>query len=356
LKGAEREALFKSFTLFFISLSLLFGVIVYLDYEKDIREYHKEIYRTMKLCSYDLNCSDYKIDFVPKESKIFDEPIISKRAIYADFDIPDSKDFRLRLELPIQKYDEHIVAIYKHETINYLIFIIISVVASFLFSLYSLLPLRKALHTTEEFARDILHDFNTPLSVIRLNISSLKRKCDTLKELDRIDKSVESILLLQQHMREYLDRRFTYEERFELSKVVREIADMITTGKSVEVIYDIKPVTVMTKRKEFVRILDNILENAVKYGKREGAKIEIVYRDKKLYIRDNGRGIKRVSKIFNRFYRESTQLGGSGIGMNIVSKLSKNLNIEVSLKSREGEGTTVILDLANIVIENVSSR
>jgi len=131
---------------------------------------------------------------------------------------------------------------------------------------------------------------------------------------------------------------------------------MITTGKSVEVIYDIKPVTVMTKRKEFIRILDNILENAVKYGKREGAKIEIVYRDKKLYIRDNGRGIKRVSKIFNRFYRESTQLGGSGIGMNIVSKLSKNLNIEVSLKSREGEGTTVILDLANIVIENVSSR
>ena len=56
---------------------------------------------------------------------------------------------------------------------------------SLLFSFYALYPLRKALKLTEEFSRDILHDLNTPLSSLRLNISRLKVPQSETKNLHR---------------------------------------------------------------------------------------------------------------------------------------------------------------------------
>ena len=214
------------------------------------------------------------------------------------------------------------------------------------------------MHTTEEFARDILHDFNTPLSVIRLNIASIRRKMPESKALDRIEKSVDNILVLQQNLREYLDRRYSSEERFDLETILKERAEMVASGYPNTIFhFDIPQVAIMTKRKEFVRIIDNILQNSAKYRRGNKTNITIKFdKDKKiLSIEDDGVGINQPKRVFERFYRESKRQG-SGLGMNIVKKLSKELGIEVDIQKNPKGGTIVNLDISSLVLDGISAR
>ena len=313
----------------------------------------------MKVCSYDLECKGYKIDFVDKNNSRFaNELQRSGNILYADFDIPASDDFRLRIELPKSSFikiqrDIELSSLYK-----YILLLIISATLSFLFSIYSLLPIRKALHTTEEFARDILHDFNTPLSVIRLNLATLKRKLPESKAIDRIEKSVDNILVLQQNLREYLDKIYSKEERFDLETLMRERAEMVSSGYQDTIFhFNIPQVALMTKKKEFIRIIDNILENAAKYRRDREIEIDIIYdKDRRvLIIEDNGIGINQPKRVFDRFYRESKRQG-SGLGMNIVKKLSKDLGIDITIEKSYKGGTAVILDLSSLILEGISAR
>ncbi len=58
---------------------------------------------------------------------------------------------------------------------------------SFIFSLYTLHPLRRAYSTLEEFIKDIIHDLNTPITSIAINLKMMKRS----DEVESISKSVE---------------------------------------------------------------------------------------------------------------------------------------------------------------------
>ena len=359
MKSAEKEALVKSLSLFFISLSTLFAVIIYFDYHSGLEQKEKDIYRTMKLCSYDLECKGYKLDFVDiNSSRYVDELKVENGYLYSDFDIPSSSDFRLRIILPKYEYSAIKRDIALSSLYKYILLLIISAILSFLFSIYSMLPIRKALHTTEEFARDILHDFNTPLSVIRLNTASIKRKLPDSKAIGRIEKSVDNILVLQQNLREYLDRIYSKEERFDLETVLRERAEMIASGYSDTVFhFEIPQVALMTKKKEFTRIIDNILENVAKYRKNNKTNINVRFNreSKILSIEDDGIGINKPEKVFERFYRESKRQG-SGLGMNIVQKLSKELGMSVEIDKSPNGGTLVELDLSSLVLDGISAR
>ena len=64
---------------------------------------------------------------------------------------------------------------------------------------------------------------------------------------------------------------------------------------------------------------------------------------KKLIISDSGYGIKNPKKIFHRFYTEHSQ--GMGIGLHIVKKLCDEMNIDISVSSKEKEGSKFTLSL-----------
>ena len=82
------------------------------------------------------------------------------------------------------------------------------------------------------------------------------------------------------------------------------------------------------------------MSNSSKYSS-ANSKIKIIYKNKKLTIQDNGKGIKYPKKIFERRYKETEQ--GYGIGMHIVHRLCDNLNIEISIESKENIGTKIEL-------------
>jgi ligand-binding sensor domain-containing protein/signal transduction histidine kinase len=94
-------------------------------------------------------------------------------------------------------------------------------------------------------------------------------------------------------------------------------------------------------------ILQNLIENAIKYSNQEGSpfvKIDITKNKDniKIKVSDNGIGIdkKYHKKIFDMFFRATTESQGSGLGMHIFKKAVTKLNGNIKLKSKINEGST----------------
>ncbi len=102
------------------------------------------------------------------------------------------------------------------------------------------------------------------------------------------------------------------------------------------------------------RILDNLLENAVKYTP-AGGTVEIVSRavpaGAAVEVRDNGPGIppEHLPRIFERFYRvdkaRSRELGGTGLGLAIAKHLAESIGASVTVRSEPGQGATFTVTL-----------
>jgi signal transduction histidine kinase len=102
------------------------------------------------------------------------------------------------------------------------------------------------------------------------------------------------------------------------------------------------------------RILQNLLDNALKYRRREGPWVALKAErsDDRLLlsVSDNGIGIPRRERerVFEEFYRvryDDYAVQGSGLGLAIARRLARKLGGEVTLESREGAGSTFTLSL-----------
>lgn len=107
----------------------------------------------------------------------------------------------------------------------------------------------------------------------------------------------------------------------------------------------------------FERMLSNLIANALRYTPVGGRVLVGARRDGerlRVEVRDNGIGIAREHQaaIFAEFYQVSNNArelgGGLGLGLSIVDRLARALDIEVKLRSRLGEGTVfgLVVDLA----------
>lgn len=102
--------------------------------------------------------------------------------------------------------------------------------------------------------------------------------------------------------------------------------------------------SVFASERHISLFLHNLIENAMKYNTENGS-VEIAFIRRTLTIRDTGVGIseKDQERIFDRFFRVDPGSGvlGSGIGLALVSRIAKLYHWTVSVKSAEGEGTTI---------------
>jgi len=107
--------------------------------------------------------------------------------------------------------------------------------------------------------------------------------------------------------------------------------------------------TVVTDADRLRRILENLVENAVKYTP-EGGRVEVASRPGEVggavvEVRDNGPGIatEHLPRIFERFYRvdkaRSRELGGTGLGLAIVRHLAEGMGAQVRVESEVGRGS-----------------
>src|SRR5262245_2676952 len=109
---------------------------------------------------------------------------------------------------------------------------------------------------------------------------------------------------------------------------------------------------------EVRRVLVNLIENAVKYAP-DGGRVEIGLEARKsaspdsvvFYVKDEGLGIpqEEQARIFEKFYRLDPQMtrgvGGTGLGLYICSELVSRMGGQIWVESKEGEGSTFLLEL-----------
>jgi two-component system phosphate regulon sensor histidine kinase PhoR len=113
--------------------------------------------------------------------------------------------------------------------------------------------------------------------------------------------------------------------------------------------------TVVTDRERLRRILENLVDNAVKYTPAGGHVVVTSAAGSdgsaRIEVKDDGPGIgpEHRERIFERFYRvdkaRSRELGGTGLGLSIVRHLAESIDATVSVESEPGRGATFTVEL-----------
>ena len=109
---------------------------------------------------------------------------------------------------------------------------------------------------------------------------------------------------------------------------------------------------------QLVSALANLVENAVKYSDQtHQVDVRVLTTDTTVMVEVEDRGIgipaDSIDRIFERFYRvdraRNRATGGTGLGLSIVRHVATNHGGEVNVRSREGEGSTFILQIPRVL-------
>ncbi len=351
MSRVEIESFLKSFLLFFVSLSIVISSLFYINYTKEVKTLDEALFSEMRLCSFDLKCERFSIDFVPLQQQENYKLYKDSTGLSSYFPIPGANEYLMSFHLPLNVYKSELQTLKDATLFEFITVIAVIFVLSIVFSLYALYPLRNALALTQEFIKDILHDFNTPLAALRLNSAMLKREIGENDKITRIEQSVQNVLDLQQNLRSYLHDHAHQKEVIEVKGLVSQRIDMLVKNYP-DIHFDVTMETakINTNPEAFARILDNLLSNAAKYNRQNGS-VSVTFKPaaSTLHIIDTGKGIKNPKRIFDRFYKEQER--GIGIGLHIVNKLCEELKIKISVESKIDEGSIFTLDLSSLTVD-----
>ena len=348
MRTYELESLLKSFFIFFILLEVLLVINFWHELQDRKAQLEEKIQIEMKLCAYRVQCDGLKTDFVEKD-KDKEENILYKRGdFYSYFKVPTVDKYFMQVIYPQSRYFSRVEQIKNSIYNKFFFYSLFSALVSFLFALYAVMPLRKALHMNEEFVKDILHDFNTPISSMRINFKLLKREIGENQKIERLENNIQTILSLQNNLQIFLKGIPAQTEEFNLKEVLeKRIKYFKILYPDIEYSLSLGKTILRTNKDAIVRIIDNLLSNAGKYNQSNG-KVSVYLKDNSLYIEDTGKGIKEPSRIFDRYYKEQDR--GIGIGLHIVKKLCDELHISIKVRSKINEGTVIILNLHKLII------
>ena len=213
-------------------------------------------------------------------------------------------------------------------------------------------------YMTEDYKEYIelwIHEIKIPISaskmVIENNKNAITKSID--EELDKVENYIEQAL--------FYARSNTVEKDYYIRKVfLKEIInESIKKNKSSLIqekisidIHDLE-IEVNTDNKWIVFILNQIIQNSIKYRKKENSVIEIYANQGKenviLYIKDNGIGIKQgeITRVFEKGFTGTngrlSNKKSTGIGLYLCKKLCNKLGIGIELNSVQNEGTEVKL-------------
>jgi len=346
----EKSAFLKFFITYFLSVAILILVsgFFYLQQMKSqlLKGEH------FSLIEY---ARHIKMDEATKEfSKDFHYRYIEKKKHI------DIKNFKIDKEefskyIPIKK-EQYYLKVFKSKYIynlnlsNLKIKIIsIQVLLLLIFALISyylaknaLKPLQESIETLDKFAKDLIHDLNTPVTAMKLNIKILQKQNDysDSKALNRLSKSINAISELRENLTILLEEKTFQVTNTNIYDVVRDVVQLHQPNYprlKFEVVYS--SFIVKANANALRQILHNLVLNACKYNKVDGY-IKIYVKNNKLFIEDSGVGIKEPDKIFDREYSGQNS---SGLGLDIVKRLSEAMNIKIEV-SADNNGSCFSLE------------
>ena len=212
------------------------------------------------------------------------------------------------------------------------------------------------------FVKKIMHEMNTPVSIISLNSDLIERKTGPSKQIEAIKASTKTLSSIygdlsykvKKQSRQYKSTQINL-LNFISSRV--QFFDELANVKDIHIGLEYSDdLDVFINKYEFERIIDNTLSNAIKYSK-ESSEIIIFFGIEKnttvISIQDFGIGLEDTDVIFDAYYQQSSKKQGLGLGLNIVKEICDKYNIEIEVASKKNQGTTFIFNIQSIIKKNI---
>lgn len=215
-----------------------------------------------------------------------------------------------------------------------------------------------------DFTNNITHELKTPIAVAYAANDALLNfgeQADEAKrhhyltlcrqQLERLSGMVEQILSMSMERR----RQFKLNiEPINLSELLQPVIEQqqLKADKPVTITTHIEPndLTVQADRAHLSNILNNLIDNAVKYSPGE-AHVEITATPAAISVTDHGMGIPvdKLPHIYDKFYRVPTgdvhDVKGYGLGLFYVKTMVEKHGWSINASSARGEGTTFTIIL-----------
>jgi signal transduction histidine kinase len=192
------------------------------------------------------------------------------------------------------------------------------------------------------------HDLRTPLSAIRITAEFVKdadvrgRLQRNVDELQALTEAVLSAVQLNGHKEM---------SRVDLASLIESLCeDLIELGEPVDVHVE-GSAPVMCRSSDIRRATRNLIENAVRYGKKAHVTMGTTPDYYNIIVRDEGPGIPedRIKDVFEAFVRleesRSTTTGGSGLGLTLARTIAREHGGDVELQNRPEGGLEATLRL-----------
>ncbi len=220
-----------------------------------------------------------------------------------------------------------------------------------------------------DFVANASHELRTPLASLKGFIETLQGPAkddpnaraqflDIMQqEASRMSRLIDDLLSLSRiEMRVHVPPL----ERVDLSAVVREVSELLSptanrAGQTIVMSVPEDATTIRGERDELVQVVQNLVQNAIKYGKQGGAvsiRLSPAGNNVSLAVADDGIGIAKehLPRLTERFYRvsakDSRERGGTGLGLAIVKHIVNRHRGQMDITSALGRGTTVTVSFA----------
>jgi signal transduction histidine kinase len=218
----------------------------------------------------------------------------------------------------------------------------------------------------EEFLSAAAHDLRTPLTVVLGPAELMERRAvrNPGRPVDAagLARIVREARRLRDLVAELLDAQRLEDGRAVLDRIPADVRDVVSAirdrhagnGVEIGIRCPVEPLVSAVDRPRLEQVLDNLVENALKYGPAGGApEIEVASADgyARISVVDHGVGIPEAERerIFERFYRASNAQDvtdtGLGLGLYICRRIVDEHAGRIRHDETPGGGSTFVIDL-----------
>lgn len=317
----EKVAFLKFFFGYFISVALLILVSGFLYYKQMYKQLLQKEHFSLIEYARHLKSGDELNEFVgfsnfrvPKESISMDNLLETKDEFIKTIPMEENGTY-LRVIKHKDEFLKNVDELNYRVKISQMLLLLIFGVISYFLAKNAIKPLQDSIDSLDRFSKDLIHDLNTPIASMKLNIKLLQNSANLkdLEALSRLKKSLDSIVELEENLAILLDKKSFVFENVNICLVLRELIGLVP-HQDLDILLDCKNFIKKTNQKALKEILNNLISNAIRYG---GGFIKIYIKDDVIYIYNNSK--ENLDTIQSR-----------GRGLNIVKQLSDALNIKIT--------------------------
>ncbi len=208
------------------------------------------------------------------------------------------------------------------------------------------------------FVKKIMHDMNTPVSIISLNTELIETNNGPSKQIDAIKASSKTLSCIYGD----LSYKIKKENRhYEISKINLlnfissriQFFDELANEKDIHIQLEYtQDINVFINKYEMERIIDNTISNAIKYST-ESSEIIIFFGEEEsdyiISIENFGSIIEDTKKIFDPYFQQSKKRPGLGLGLNIVKEICDKYDVKIKVHSQKDSATKFIFNINSIL-------